>query len=70
MLIVCVNFCCLSMEPDSPAQIAPLTGVLPTPGLPESMTIGESPKINSIIVWRSLPLVFIFFIFEGYNFHF
>ncbi|XP_067224683.1 sorting nexin-29 isoform X5 [Chanodichthys erythropterus] len=30
-----------SMEPDSPAQIAPVTGVLPTPGLPESMTIAE-----------------------------
>lgn len=30
-----------SMEPDSPVQISPVTSVLPTPGLPESMTIAE-----------------------------
>ncbi|XP_016343793.1 sorting nexin-29-like [Sinocyclocheilus anshuiensis] len=30
-----------SMESDLPAQIAPVTSVLPTPGLPESMTVAE-----------------------------
>ncbi|KAI2658524.1 Sorting nexin-29 [Labeo rohita] len=30
-----------SMEPDVPAQNAPVTTVLPTPGLPESMTVVE-----------------------------
>uniref|UniRef100_A0A671LMQ9 Sorting nexin 29 n=1 Tax=Sinocyclocheilus anshuiensis TaxID=1608454 RepID=A0A671LMQ9_9TELE len=30
-----------SMEPDLSAQIAPVTSVLPTPGLPESMTVAE-----------------------------
>lgn len=30
-----------SMESDLPAQLAPVTSVLPTPGLPESMTVAE-----------------------------
>lgn len=61
MLIVCINVWCLSMEP----EIVPVTSVLPTPGLPESMTVGE--LIDPFIVQRSSFGLFNF-IFEGYAF--
>ena len=34
-------FMCFSMESSPPTQSAPLSSVLPTSGLPESMTVGE-----------------------------